>query len=179
MDDYFKNVQASSQIPVFPLNGGDFESPMNVLVPPRMESLFLDHREGLGGTSPLPHALLVRDWPVAGALEYQSWWLDYFSEEEVEEAAKKRKADVDGRVPNQLEEHAELCSFAQLLGLSAFENAISVIVSSAVVPVSARLMCGCGSRFIKTHICFQLLVASSIWYALSNYCGIAMASSLT
>ena len=65
MDDYFKNVQASSQIPVFPLNGGDFESPMNVLVPPRMESLFLDHREGLGVTSPLPHALLVRDWPVA------------------------------------------------------------------------------------------------------------------
>ena len=112
MDDYFKNVQASSQIPVFPLNGGDFESPMNVLVPPRMESLFLDHREGLGVTSPLPHALLVRDWPVAGALEYQSWWLNYFSEEEVEEAAKKRKADVDGRVPNQLEEHAELCSVA-------------------------------------------------------------------
>ena len=112
MDDYFKNIQSSHQIPVFPLNGEDFESPMNVLVPPRMESLFLDHREGLGVTSPLPHALLVRDWPVAGALEYQSWWLNYFSEEEVEEAAKKRKADVDGRVPNQLEEHAELCSFA-------------------------------------------------------------------
>ena len=27
----------------------------------------LDHREGLGVTSPLPHALLVRDWPVARA----------------------------------------------------------------------------------------------------------------
>ena len=38
---------------------------MNVLVPPRMESLFLDHREGLGVSSPLPHALLVRDWPLA------------------------------------------------------------------------------------------------------------------
>ena len=113
MDDYFKNVPGFFPNFCFSSKWRRFrvanECSCFLLV---WSPLFLDHREGLGGTSPLPHALLVRDWPVAGALEYQSWWLDYFSEEEVEEAAKKRKADVDGRVPNQLEEHAELYSFA-------------------------------------------------------------------
>ena len=110
--------------------------------------------------SPLPHALLVRDWPVAtGRIEYQSWWLDYFSEEEVEEAAKKRKADVDGRVvPNQLEEHAELCSFAPVARAFRFRECdLGDSFERGRFLSAARLMCGCGSRFYQNPHMFPTL----------------------
>ena len=122
MEEYFRDIQGSTGIPVYPRNGLDFECPMNVLVPPRMESLFLDHREAVGAVRPLPHALLVRDWPVAGEVEDFSWWRDFVSEKEVEEARANHKADVEGRVVNQFEEHAELAFFGSATRSARFRT---------------------------------------------------------
>ena len=109
MQLYFSELHESWGIPIYLPVSQIGESPMNALVPPRMESLFLAHRGKVGVSKPFPHALLVRDWPSPQEVLECSWWRAFWREREVRRAMKLREKDVWGWVIDEAAEYTELC----------------------------------------------------------------------
>ena len=63
MRAYFDEVRMAVNISIYRRDGPNLDSPMDFLVPSRMEELFEAHRASVGTSALFPHAFLVRGWP--------------------------------------------------------------------------------------------------------------------
>lgn len=107
MHEYFAVISDKVGMPVYAYYPEKEESPMSVLVPPRLESVFAAHRDHGSTLVPFPHAFLCRDWPTPSGVWEMTWWQKFFRFDEVEEPVAKRKQDVDYVVFNELDEHPQ------------------------------------------------------------------------
>ena len=155
MRDYFTGLKWVVNFPIYQRGGVHLTSPMDFLIPARLEDLFEAHRASVGSCSLFPHALLVRSWPEAMRVRDCIWWKEFWSDAEVRTALAMKQSDPLVRPIDELMEHSSTRSG----GNGGFTGNFRLCEMSDSfdrgVFISVSLINGFGSRFMGILICFQ------------------------